>query len=162
MSNTRFDFFLIAFCFFVCNLFSPILMSFNKWSVWMGRCGEYIHSPENLSLSLIDFQNEPGFILVSYEASVTAVIKLLKSTNELVTCVMLRRWSVTDPLLSFWVRRSEMPKLVYQVFLLSLCVYKQCRKLYKSSLLSSSFQYQIILLVTNFLFCVFINVLSWP
>jgi len=54
-----------------------------------------------LSLSLIDFQNEPVFILISYEAFVTGVTKLLKSTIELVTCVLLWRWSATDPLLSF-------------------------------------------------------------
>lgn len=53
-----------------------------------------------------------------------------------------------------------MPKLVYQVFLLSMCVYKRCMKLSKSSLLSCSFQYQITLLVTNFFFCIFINMLS--
>lgn len=49
----------------------------------MGRCGEYIHCPE-ISLSLTDFQNEPGFI--SDEAFLTTVIELLKSTNVLVFC----------------------------------------------------------------------------
>lgn len=62
----------------------------------MGRCGEYIHSPE-ICVSLTDFQNEPVFILVSYEASVTAVTKLLINKWTCYLCsaaAVVRDWSI--------------------------------------------------------------------